>query len=63
MGETALAFTIWGSRLTSFYPWSRGIATLFSLLVLKDAPPTPLRIGSAALVLFGIAVSARSGGE
>jgi drug/metabolite transporter (DMT)-like permease len=39
------------------------VATLFSLVVLKDAPPTPLLIAGAALVLLGIAVSARSGGE
>jgi drug/metabolite transporter (DMT)-like permease len=39
------------------------IATLFSLFVLEDAPPTPLLILGAALVLCGIAVSARSGGE
>ena len=37
------------------------VATLFSLLVLKDAPPTPLLIVGAGLVLLAIAVSARSG--
>ena len=37
------------------------VATLFSLLVLKDAPPTPLLIVGAALVLLAIAMSARSG--
>lgn len=39
------------------------VATLFSLFVLEDAPATPLLIAGAALVLFAIAVSARSGGE
>ena len=37
------------------------VATLFSLLVLKDAPPTPMLIAGAALVLGAIAVSAQSG--
>ena len=37
------------------------VATLFSLLVLKDAPATPLLIAGAALVLCAIAVSTRSG--
>jgi drug/metabolite transporter (DMT)-like permease len=37
------------------------VATLFSLFVLKDAPPTPLLIAGASLVLCGIAVSAWSG--
>ena len=37
------------------------VATLFSLLVLKDAPPTPLLIVGAGLVLLAIAMSARSG--
>ena len=39
------------------------VAALFSLFVLKDAPPTPLLIAGAGLVLCGIAVSARAGGE
>ena len=39
------------------------VATLFSLLVLRDAPVTPLLILGVALVLGGIVVSARSGGE
>jgi drug/metabolite transporter (DMT)-like permease len=37
------------------------VATLFSLLVLKDAPATPLLIAGVALVLGAIAVSTRSG--
>jgi drug/metabolite transporter (DMT)-like permease len=37
------------------------VATLFSLFVLKDAPPTPPLILGTALVVFGIALSARSG--
>jgi drug/metabolite transporter (DMT)-like permease len=35
------------------------VATLCSLLILKDAPPTPLLVGGAALVVSAIAVSAR----
>src|SRR4051812_41731627 len=35
------------------------VATLCSLLILKDAPPTPLLIGGAALVVCAVAVSAR----
>jgi len=38
------------------------VATLCSLFILKDAPPTPLLIGGAGLVLCAIAVSARAGG-
>ena len=38
------------------------VATLFSLFVLKDAPPTPMLVAGAGLVLCGIAVSARSTG-
>jgi drug/metabolite transporter (DMT)-like permease len=37
------------------------VATLFSLLVLKDAPATPLLLAGVALVLGAIAVSMRSG--
>lgn len=37
------------------------VATLFSLFVLRDAPPTPMLIAGAGLVLGAIAVSARSG--
>jgi drug/metabolite transporter (DMT)-like permease len=37
------------------------VATLFSLLVLRDAPPTPMLIAGAGLVIGAIAVSARSG--
>ena len=37
------------------------VATLFSLLVFKDAPATPLLIAGVALVLGAIAVSSRSG--
>ena len=37
------------------------VATLFSLFILKDAPPTPMLIAGAALVLCAIAVSARAG--
>jgi len=37
------------------------VATVFSLLVLKDAPATPLLVAGVALVLFAIAVAARSG--
>jgi drug/metabolite transporter (DMT)-like permease len=36
------------------------VATLFSLFVLKDAPVTPVLIAGAGLVLFSMAVSARS---
>src|SRR5260221_218672 len=36
------------------------VATLFSLLVFKDAPATPWLIGGVALVLGAIAVSSRS---
>ena len=36
------------------------VATLCSLVILKDAPPTPMLIAGAGLVLVGIAVSARS---
>lgn len=36
------------------------VATLFSLFILKDAPPTPMLIAGASLVLCGIGVSARS---
>ena len=39
------------------------VATLFSLFVLKDAPPTPMLILGAGLVLCAIAVSTRSGAE
>jgi drug/metabolite transporter (DMT)-like permease len=39
------------------------VATLFSLVILKDAPPTPLLILGVSLVLGGVLVSARSGGE
>jgi drug/metabolite transporter (DMT)-like permease len=39
------------------------VATLFSLVILRDAPPTPLLILGIALVLGGVLVSARSGGE
>ena len=35
------------------------VATLFSLFILKDAPPTPMLIAGAGLVLFSIGVSAR----
>jgi len=35
------------------------VATLCSLLILKDAPATPLLIGGAALVVCAVAVSAR----
>ena len=35
------------------------VATVFSLFILKDAPPTPILVGGAALVLAGIALSAR----
>ena len=38
------------------------VATLFSLIVLRDAPATPMLIAGAGLVLFSIAASARSGG-
>lgn len=34
------------------------VATLFSLFVLRDAPPTPMLIAGASLVLCAIAVSA-----
>lgn len=37
------------------------VATLFSLLVLKDAPATPALVAGVALVLFAIGVSTRSG--
>jgi drug/metabolite transporter (DMT)-like permease len=37
------------------------VATLFSLLVLRDAPSTPRLVAGAALVLCAIAVSTRSG--
>jgi drug/metabolite transporter (DMT)-like permease len=37
------------------------VATLLSLFVLKDAPPTPLLVTGAGLVLAAIAVSAYSG--
>jgi drug/metabolite transporter (DMT)-like permease len=37
------------------------VATLFSLFVLRDAPPTPMLIAGAGLVLGAIAASARSG--
>ena len=36
------------------------VATLFSLFILKDVPPTPMLIAGAGLVLFSIGVSARS---
>ena len=36
------------------------VATLCSLLILKDAPATPLLIGGAALVVCAVAVSARA---
>lgn len=39
------------------------VATLCSLFVLRDAPLTPMLIVGVVLVLTGIAVSARSGGE
>ena len=39
------------------------VATLFSILVLRDAPATPMLIGGASLVLCAIAVSARFDGE
>jgi drug/metabolite transporter (DMT)-like permease len=39
------------------------VATLFSILVLRDAPATPMLIGGASLVLCAIAVSARFSGE
>src|SRR5205814_5748009 len=39
------------------------VATLFSLLILRDAPPTPLLILGIALVLGDVVVSARSVGE
>jgi drug/metabolite transporter (DMT)-like permease len=35
------------------------VATLFSLFILQDAPPTPLLVAGAGLVLCSIAVSAR----
>ena len=37
------------------------VATLFSLFVLHDAPPTPMLIAGVTLVLGAIAVSVRSG--
>jgi drug/metabolite transporter (DMT)-like permease len=37
------------------------VATLFSLIVFKDAPATPLLIAGVALVLGAIAVSTQSG--
>jgi drug/metabolite transporter (DMT)-like permease len=37
------------------------VATLFSLFVLRDAPPTPVLIAGALLVIGAIALSARSG--
>ena len=37
------------------------VATLFSLVVLRDAPPTPVLIAGALIVIGAIAVSARSG--
>jgi drug/metabolite transporter (DMT)-like permease len=37
------------------------VATLFSLFVLRDAPPTAILIAGASLVIAAIAVSARSG--
>ena len=53
-----------GVARTSIFAFAEPlVATLCSLLVLKDAPPTPLLILGAALVLCAIAVSARSGGE
>jgi len=36
------------------------VATLFSLFVLHDAPPTPMLIAGVTLVLAAIAVSVRS---
>ena len=36
------------------------VATLFSLFILKDAPPTPMLVAGASLVLCAIGVSARS---
>jgi drug/metabolite transporter (DMT)-like permease len=39
------------------------VATMFSLLVLRDAPATPPLIAGIALVLGSVLVSARSGGE
>jgi drug/metabolite transporter (DMT)-like permease len=35
------------------------VATLCSLMILKDAPATPLLIGGAALVVCAVALSAR----
>jgi drug/metabolite transporter (DMT)-like permease len=37
------------------------VATLCSLFVLRDAPPTAILIAGASLVIAAIAVSARSG--
>lgn len=53
-----------GVARTSIFAFSEPlVATLFSLFVLRDAPPTPLLVTGAGLVLCGIAASARSGGE
>ncbi|HEY2906991.1 MAG TPA: hypothetical protein VGJ29_13905 [Vicinamibacterales bacterium] len=35
------------------------VATMFSLFIVKDAPPTPVLLAGAGLVLAGIALSAR----
>jgi len=35
------------------------VATIFSLFIVKDAPPTPVLLAGAGLVLAGIALSAR----
>jgi drug/metabolite transporter (DMT)-like permease len=53
-----------GVARTSIFAFAEPlVATLCSLVVLKDAPPTPLLILGAVLVLCAIAVSARAGGE
>jgi hypothetical protein len=49
---------MWETALASAEPL---VATPFPLFVIKDAPPAPLLVAGASLVLCGITVSARSG--
>jgi drug/metabolite transporter (DMT)-like permease len=66
---TVTPFYLWyrgiarcGIARTSIYAFAEPlVATLFSLVVLRDAPATPVLIAGAGLVIAAIAVSARSG--
>jgi drug/metabolite transporter (DMT)-like permease len=65
---TLTPFALWyagiarcGVARTSIFAFAEPmVATFLSLFVLKDAPPTPMLIGGAALVLCAVTVSART---